>query len=392
MRDTTMYSPNYSSHIDHLSVVLHVRNQELWINGKKCSFGESQLEYLGHIISSADPKKISAMPRWPALKDIRSLRGEAQTTFVQLKRKMEVLPTLAMANFDLPFVIEIDASGYGVGVVLMQQRRPLAFISQALLDRNKVKSIYEQFEIPFGAKGSGRGTAEMGTKLMGFDFEIQYKQGLENKAVVALSRVMSYNTISMVTNADLVDLAEEVLGDEVLKGIMQQLVSHSNSHPHYAIFQGCLLQPLPIPMHVWEDISMDFIGGLPKVKGADSIMVVVDRLSKYAHFIPLLHPYSVKEVAVVFVKEIVRLHDDPFKALYGQDPHMIDPYCRDSTMVAEVDQLLLFRDNIIEELKQHLLRAQWRMKGQARSRISHWGHGVLEGLTIWVEVISKESK
>ncbi|XP_027357512.1 uncharacterized protein LOC113866911 [Abrus precatorius] len=80
MKDTTMYSPNYSSHIDHLGVVLHLlKSQKLWINGKKCSFRESQLEYLGHIISlariSANPAKISAMARWLAPKDIRSLRG-----------------------------------------------------------------------------------------------------------------------------------------------------------------------------------------------------------------------------------------------------------------------------------------------------------------------------
>lgn len=55
-------------------------------------------------------------------------------------------------------------------------------------------------------------------------------------------------------------------------------------------------------------ISMDFIGGLPKAKGADSIMVIVDSLSKYADFIPLFHPYLAKDVAAIFVKEIVRLY------------------------------------------------------------------------------------
>ncbi|MCI33970.1 transposon TF2-1 polyprotein, partial [Trifolium medium] len=49
---------------------------------------------------------------------------------------------------------------------------------------------------------------------------------------------------------------------------------------------------------------MDFIGGLPKVKGIDTVMVVVDRLTKYAHFIPVSHPYTAKEIAELFIKEV----------------------------------------------------------------------------------------
>ena len=77
-----------------------------------------------------------------------------------------------------------------------------------------------------------------------------------------------------------------------------------------------LLQPLPIPHHIWEDLSLDFIEGLPKSKGWDTILVVVDRLSMP---IWLKHPFTVVSVAVVFVCEIVRLHGIPRPIVSDRD-------------------------------------------------------------------------
>ena len=71
------------------------------------------------------------------------------------------------------------------------------------------------------------------------------------------------------------------------------------------------LQPLPIPCQVWDDITMDFIEGLPSSHGRNTILVIVDHFSKYTHFFPLFHPFTVKVVAEKFVEGIVKLHGMP---------------------------------------------------------------------------------
>ena len=65
---------------------------------------------------------------------------------------------------------------------------------------------------------------------------------------------------------------------------------------------------------------MDFIEGMPKSHGRDTILVVVDRLSKYAHFLALTHPFIAKVVADTFVEDVVKLHGMPKLIISDRDP------------------------------------------------------------------------
>jgi hypothetical protein len=70
-----------------------------------------------------------------------------------------------------------------------------------------------------------------------------------------------------------------------------------------------LLQPLQIPQWKWDEIGMDFIVGLPRTRaGYDSIWVVVDRLTKVAHFIPVKTTYTGAALAELYMSRIVCLH------------------------------------------------------------------------------------
>lgn len=206
-------------------------------------FGQLKLEYLGHIIYSAgvqaDPPRLRVIS-WPILRDIKSLREFwdslditenlskimvrllpdllkadpfsweecAQQAFEALKLVMTQTPILAMPNFSQPFVIEADASGFGVGVVLMQNGKPISYFSRMLSSKARQCSIYEQelmaivlavkrwnhyllghhfiiktdqkaLEFFLGKRVMDENQQKWVSKLMGYKFEIKYKPGVE---------------------------------------------------------------------------------------------------------------------------------------------------------------------------------------------------------------------
>jgi len=80
-----------------------------------------------------------------------------------------------------------------------------------------------------------------------------------------------------------------------------------------------LLQPLPVPERPWFSISMDFIEGLPLSKGHSVIWVIVDRLTKYTHFLSLAHPYTASSLAQLFVQQVFKLHGLPNSIISDKD-------------------------------------------------------------------------
>jgi hypothetical protein len=80
------------------------------------------------------------------------------------------------------------------------------------------------------------------------------------------------------------------------------------------------LQPLPIPHAIWRDISMDFIVGLPKSGNKSIIMVVIDHLSRYAHFYSLQYPFTASIVAQIFMDQVFKIHGMSHSIIFYHDP------------------------------------------------------------------------
>ncbi|CAH9140159.1 unnamed protein product [Cuscuta epithymum] len=469
--DILIYSVTWEDHLQHLTVVMDIlKHNQFKANEKKCSFGKTSVEYLGHIVSqfgvAMDPSKISSVLRWPQPQSFKAVRGflgltgyyrrfirdygklaqpltallkkdslarfqwsqPAQSAFEALKAAVTSAPVLATPDFSLPFLIECDASGTGVGAVLMQGLRPIAYFSKALSGRTLAKSAYEkelmalvlaiQHWRPYliGRKFVVRtdhrslrhllhqrvttpSQQDWISKLLGYDFEITYKPGKTNNAADALSRqheTMHLSAISLPVWADWSELESAISRDAYLHSIYEQLQRDPASSPPFQLINGrlfykgrivlpanspwisklleefhstpmgghsgayrtyrrlaanvywkgmmkrvqqfvseCLicqknkyetlspaglLHPLPIPSAIWEDIAMDFITGLPRSNGFDCIWVVIDRFTKYAHFVGLRHPFTARSLADVFAKEIVRLHGVPHSIVSDRDP------------------------------------------------------------------------
>jgi Reverse transcriptase (RNA-dependent DNA polymerase)/RNase H-like domain found in reverse transcriptase len=182
--DILIYSASVEEHLKLLDRVFQIlRTNQLFAKLSKCSFGVGQIDYLGYIISevgvSTNPTKIEAMLNWPVPNNLKELRGflgltgyyrrfvrdygnigkpltdllkkraflwsgEAQNVFEALKRAMISAPVLALPEFSKPFVVEADASDFGVGAVLSQEKKPIIFFSKVLGPRALGLSTYEK--------------------------------------------------------------------------------------------------------------------------------------------------------------------------------------------------------------------------------------------------------
>ncbi|GAU45976.1 hypothetical protein TSUD_401160 [Trifolium subterraneum] len=298
-------------------------------------------------------------------------------------------------------------------------------------------------------------------KLLGYSYEIVYKPGSQSQVADALSRITNSDAdffgITIPHFVFLDKFKQEVLIDtqyqELLANIQHNpldyagyrvvnnliffkdklfiptassfkrlllekfhatpIGGHSGTEKTYGrlrenvYWHGMKKDPLPNPKGIWEDISLDFITGLPSFQSFTVILVVVDRFSKAAHFDmdPIFissfwkqlfklngtqlrmssayHPQSDGQTEIVNKHYNTAIHSatglSPFQVVFGKPPPSLPQYIQGSSSLEALDSDLVTREEIIQSLQKKLEKAQADMKKYAdKRRIPHpFGEGDL---------------
>ncbi|GJU44544.1 putative reverse transcriptase domain-containing protein [Tanacetum coccineum] len=310
--DILIYSKTREEHVEHLRLVLGLlKKEKLYAKFSKCEFWLREVQFLRHVINGdgihVDPRLAGYYRRFienfsKIAKSLTILTqkgkvfdwGEEQElAFQTLKDKLCNAPVLALPDGLEDFVVYCDASKIGLGCVLMQRGKVIAYASRQLKIHEK---NYTTHDLELGA------------------------------VVFAL-----YCWLGMKK-----DIAEYVS-----KCLTCLKVKAEHQRP-----SGLLQQP-EIPVWKWEGISMDFMTKLPRNScWHDTIWVIVDRLTKSAHFLPMCEDYKMERLARLYLNEIVARHG---VVRFGKKGKLAPRFVRPFEIVEKVG-LVAYRLRLPEEL------------------------------------------
>ncbi|GJW32793.1 putative reverse transcriptase domain-containing protein [Tanacetum coccineum] len=361
--DILIYSRNKEEHGEHLKTILNLlRSKKLYAKFSKCDFWLDSVQFLGHVIDSSgvhvDPAKIETIKKnWAAPTtptEVRQFLGLAgyyrrfikefsliskpltkltqknkpyvwgddeEEAFQTLKLKLCSAPILSLPEGSEDFVMYCDAYLKGFRAVLMQREKVIAYASRQL---RKNEENYTTHELELGA-----------VERRMFVADALSRKDKEPIRVRALVVTVHNNLPEQIRNAQVEACKEENIGAKGFLGKWEpfEVRSDADIATYVSKCLTCarvkaehqkpsgLLPQSEIPVWKWERIIMDFITKLPRTpSGYDSIWVIVDRLTKSAHFILMNEKYKMEKLTRLYLKEIVCRHGVPVSIISDRDP------------------------------------------------------------------------
>ncbi|GJV50582.1 putative reverse transcriptase domain-containing protein [Tanacetum coccineum] len=303
--DILIYSKTKEDHENHLRLMLDLlRKEKLYAMFSKCEFWLQEVHFLGHVVNHdgihMDPSKIEAVKSWkapmtPSEKNQKYGWGEKQEeAFQTLKDNLCNALILSLPDGVEDFVVYCDASNQGLGCVLMQRDKSEV---KGLILADQVEAFKDENVIAKGLNGTDQ------------QMEKREDGSLHYMDRIWVPLVGGVRTKIMVEAHKMREIAIYVS-----KCLTCAKVKEEHQRP-----SGLLQQP-EIPEWKWEKIAMDFLTKLPRLSsGHDAIWVIVDRLTKSAHFLAIQEDYSMEKLAWLYIDEIVARHGVPTSIIFYRD-------------------------------------------------------------------------
>ncbi|GKA61673.1 putative reverse transcriptase domain-containing protein [Tanacetum coccineum] len=319
---------NKEEHEKHLKIILELlKNEQLYAKFSKCDFWLKSVQFLGHVINN---KGVHVDPAKPLTKlTEKNKRYEWGTkedeAFQTLKHKLCFAPILALLEGTENFVVYCDASHKGFGAVLMQREKVIAYASRQL---KKHEENYTTHDL------------ELGVVVFALRLWRHYlyvadalsRKDREPIRVRSLVMTVHTNLPERILNAQTDAMKEENVKAKILGRLIKLIFETRSDESNALKGSDKMYQDLKklywwpnmkakiATYWKWEKITMDFVSGLPRTpSGYDSIWVIVDRLTKSAHFLPMKKTDSIEKLAQLYLKEIVCKHGVPTSIISDRD-------------------------------------------------------------------------
>ncbi|GJV39397.1 reverse transcriptase domain-containing protein [Tanacetum coccineum] len=310
-------------HAERLKLILElIKKEELYTKFSKCEFWLSKVQFLGHVIDSkgihVDPTKIESIKDWPMTKLTQKnvkfdWSEKAEAAFQLLKQKLCSALILALPEGSENFVVYFDVSRKRLGAVLMQREKILEAQVEARNEENY-------------------GTEDLYGMIKKLEQRANGTLCLRNR-----SWISSFGDLrELIMNKSHKSQYSVHLGSDKMYQDLKKLYWWSNMKAEIATYvnkcltctkvkaeyqkpSGLLVQPM-IPVWKWENITMDFVTKLPKTSSdQDTIWVIIDRLTKSAHFLPMRETDSMEKLTRQYLKEVVSRYGVPVSIISDRE-------------------------------------------------------------------------